>query len=71
MFESINKTLGHEPDDPKFIVTLEAQVEQHFFSKDTLELVRTETSTTEAHWNEAWSDDSVRSPAKSSVDALE
>ena len=57
LLESVNKTLGHHPDDPKFIVELVAKTEQYVFDANTYEYLETRGRTLEATWNHDWDGD--------------
>lgn len=54
---SVNKTLGHEPDDPDFIVRMRAKAERFVFDAETYEQIGTEKKKTSARWKEEWRED--------------
>ena len=60
---SINRTLGHEPEDPAFIVKLEAQVERWTVSLSDLEITQRVALDVSPEWNnryQTWWDDEAR-----------
>ncbi|MFP6628682.1 MAG: hypothetical protein VCC67_06545 [Myxococcota bacterium] len=56
LFRSINRTLGHAPEDAKFIVRLEAEHETLIFRRETLEFLREEDGVVTATWDESWAE---------------
>jgi len=59
LFRSVNATLGLRPEDPRFVMRLEAFQELRYFGPD-YELLRTETRHADIHWNEEWAEDFAR-----------
>jgi hypothetical protein len=57
LFESINKTLGRQPDDPEFIVRLEAESETMLFDRETLDLIERVPRDILVNWQEHWGED--------------
>ena len=59
MFWSLNKTLGYEPPDPRFVVKAEALYQIRMYRKDDLvkqdvSKVRTETMEASIEWKDEW-----------------
>lgn len=54
---SVNRTLGYEPDDPKFIVKLKARSERFVFDLDTFELEGRVPRNDVVKWKDAWAED--------------
>jgi hypothetical protein len=54
VFRSLNKTLGLEPDDPRFIVRARSQQVRVFRRLDDLSQFRSETRDSDIHWQEVW-----------------
>ncbi|MFT5441391.1 MAG: hypothetical protein ACI8W3_000432 [Myxococcota bacterium] len=57
LFASLNKTLGHEPADPGFIVALEATGRMQLFDTKSLELLRLDSRDIRITWDPTWSGD--------------
>ena len=57
LFESINKTYGYAPGDPRFIVSLRARGERMVFDQKNLDLLRREKRNATAVWDDSWSVD--------------
>jgi hypothetical protein len=56
LFRSVNATLGLRPEDPHFVVRLEAFQEYRYYGPD-YELRRTKTRHADIRWNEEWAED--------------
>ena len=54
IFRSLNKTLGHEPTDPQFIVRIEAQFDRRRYQKDDLRKVTMKQEKADLQWQEEW-----------------
>lgn len=54
LFRSLNKTLGHEPDDALFIVRIQATVERIYRRLDEIHETWSETQEGDLHWREEW-----------------
>jgi hypothetical protein len=54
LFQSLNKTLGLGPDDPGFIVRIQATADYVRYRTDDLHYSDTETRLADLRWNEAW-----------------
>lgn len=52
ILRSVNRTLGLAPDDPKFIVRLEADIERWWLRKTDLEVVEREARHASLEWND-------------------
>lgn len=50
VFESLNRTLGYEPDDPRFIVRIQATVDRVYRRLDDLETTWQKTLDADLHW---------------------
>ena len=59
LFRSVNATLGLRPEDPEFVVRLEAYQEIHYYGSD-YERKRTRTRHADIHWHEEWAEDFAR-----------
>jgi hypothetical protein len=57
LLRSVNRTLGYEPADPKFIVRIDGDVTTMVFDRATLDLLREEDSVVSATWDENWTTD--------------
>jgi hypothetical protein len=57
LFESINKTFGHRPEDPQFIVELTAQSERLVFDLETDEFKGREPRNRTIRWKDKWAED--------------
>lgn len=55
LFWTLNKTLGHEPDDPKFIVKIRADSERVYYDIRDLRFLRRKSKMSVLHWDEEWS----------------
>jgi len=63
VLRSINRTLGHEPDDASFIVKLEPQVERWTIDRTDLEIAERMPLHAAAEWNDryrGWWNDEAR-----------
>jgi hypothetical protein len=56
MFRTLNQTLGREPDDPDFIVRIQASYERVYRSLDDLSKVWRTTTHGDLRWDETWRD---------------
>ncbi len=56
LFSSVNKTLGHAPDDPGFITRIESSTEVAYFSRPDLRLVERKKKRVTLDWDERWRD---------------
>lgn len=54
LFKSIHSTLGHAPDDPRFVVRIEAWFEQLFYDREALVLASRRIRHADLHWNPEW-----------------
>ncbi len=54
LFRSLNKTLGHAPDDPDFIVKIEVSRARAIRDRPKLRLVDTRWEHAVLEWKEAW-----------------
>ena len=59
MFWTLNKTLGHEPSDPKFIIRIEADQQNRVYRKEDLLRqdvgnVQIETRQALIEWRDEW-----------------
>ncbi len=54
VLRSLNRTLGHEPDDPGFIVRVQADVVRVFRRLDDLSVYWREKHEADIHWSEEW-----------------
>lgn len=50
----VNRTLGHAPGDPRFIVRLEAQRDTNIFDRESFEVVKVRSRTAVIKWKTAW-----------------
>jgi hypothetical protein len=53
-FWTLNKTLGHDPDDAEFIVRIQADYVRLYYMLYEQRLDRRTTETTDLRWNEDW-----------------
>lgn len=51
---SLNRTLGHEPPDPKFIVRVEAHYEKRLYHKEDLSKSKQTIEHAALEWKEEW-----------------
>lgn len=54
LFRTVNETLGLEPDDPRFVVRIEARYERLVYGRDPVEFRRRFTKHADLRWDEAW-----------------
>jgi hypothetical protein len=54
LFRTLNQTLGREPDDPDFIVRIQASYERIYRSLDDLSKVWRKSKHGDLRWDEAW-----------------
>lgn len=54
LFRSLNKTLGHEPDDPGFVIRIETSIDVAYFAKPELRLVERKKKRATLEWEETW-----------------
>jgi hypothetical protein len=54
VFRTFNRTLGHAPDDPKFIVRITAPLEFMYRRVDDISKVWREKKVTTLVWDDAW-----------------
>ncbi len=54
LFWTLNKTLGHEPDDPGFIVGIRAAEEKVYYDPATLSQVDRKRRVSKLQWEEEW-----------------
>lgn len=54
LLRSLNKTLGHEPDDPGFIVRIQASAEYVYRRLAEMYDTWRETKQADLHWREEW-----------------
>lgn len=54
LFRAFNRTLGHEPEDPEFIVRITVPLELMHRRVSDVSDVRRETRVTTLEWDEAW-----------------
>jgi hypothetical protein len=54
LFRSLNKTLGYEPDDPRFIVRVQATVERVYRRLTDIEGTWHKTHEADLRWREEW-----------------
>jgi hypothetical protein len=54
LFRTVNRTLGHEPDDPEFVVRIEARYERIVYGRDPVELRRRFEKHADLRWKEEW-----------------
>lgn len=54
LFWSLNKTLGHEPDDPGFVTRIEASIEWIYFARSDLHVMKREKERATLEWDDAW-----------------
>ena len=54
VFRSLNKTLGQEPDDPGFIVRVQASIEMMYRRFDNLSKIWRDTRVADLRWDESW-----------------
>jgi hypothetical protein len=57
LFYSINKTLGHEPGDPGFVVRIRALQERAHFRRNPLGFLGRKTRHADLRWREEWKAD--------------
>ena len=56
ILRSVNGALGHQPDDPRFIVRLEADLARSYFDRDDLSRIKVKRSHAILDWREEWKD---------------
>lgn len=54
LFISLNKTLGHRPGDPQFIVAIEVSRTRRSFAVEDLALLKSRTKVSRLEWNPEW-----------------
>jgi hypothetical protein len=54
LFQSLNKTLGLEPDDAGFIVRIQASADYVVYRRNDFHYSKTETRLADLRWNEDW-----------------
>jgi hypothetical protein len=54
LFWTLNRTLGRDPDDPKFIVRIKARETRVEYDPRTLELIDRKTRKSTLKWREEW-----------------
>jgi hypothetical protein len=63
IFRSLNKTLGYEPSDPKFIIRIKASYENRRYFKENLgkseQIVRQAVLEWKEEWGELWNNDTL------------
>lgn len=56
ILRSVNGALGHRPEDPRFIVRLEAELERIYFERDDLSRFERKQTRAVLEWREEWKD---------------
>jgi hypothetical protein len=56
MFWSLNKSLGLDPNDPEFIVRIQADFTRVYYDMRELRLARTVTEETDLRWKDEWAE---------------
>lgn len=56
LFWTVNKTLGHEPEDPKFVVKMRAESERVYYDRRDLRFLRRKHKKAVLLWNEDWNE---------------
>ena len=54
LFRSLNKTLGHTPSDPEFIVRVQARLEKKHYRKEDLSTSWQTVQSASLEWQDAW-----------------
>ena len=54
LFWTINRTLGHDPDDPGFVVKLRAESERVYYDVEDLRFLRRKHKRAVLRWKEEW-----------------
>ncbi len=57
LFYTVNRTLGHTPEDPRFIVRIQAWEDRAHFQREPLGFVERTRRHADLRWDEAWRED--------------